>query len=69
MSYYKEFINYLTYLIDDIGNVVADSKKNTYKETLTNLSKIILRPEYRVHLGVLLIFISMFLYVIDVTNY
>lgn len=66
---YEEFIRYLSDLIDDIGNIVIDSNKYTYKETATRLSLILLRPKYRIHLGILLVFISMFLYVIDVTNY
>lgn len=66
---YKSFLQYLETLINEIGNVITNSKKYDNNEILIKISKIIMRPEYRIHLGVFIILLSMFLYILDVTNY
>lgn len=66
---YKSFLQYLETLIVEIGNVVTNSKKYSNEEIFINISKIIMKPEYRIHLGVLIIIASMFLYILDVSNY
>ena len=62
---YKNFIQYLIKIIDEIGNLIQNN--NNYDKILfTKLSQILFNEQYRIHLGILLIFISFILYIIDI---
>jgi hypothetical protein len=62
---YKIFIEYLIKLIDEIGDLIQNNKIYD-KNFFIKLSVIIFNQKYRIHLGILLIFISFFLYIIDI---
>ena len=61
---YLKFMEYVIKLIDEIGNVLTDNKMD---ETLVKkLIVIILNPNYRIQLGVLIILISFIIYIVSV---
>ena len=62
---YNEFMNYLVDLVDDIGEIISQNKRTTYEEFLTSIAKVMFEPKHRIHLGVLVILISMLLYILD----
>jgi|TARA_B110000259_G_scaffold26451_1_gene27357 hypothetical protein len=61
---YLMFMDYLIKMIDEIGSVLQDSKLD--ENLVKKLSSIILNPEYRIQLGVLIILISFIIYIVSV---
>lgn len=61
---YLIFMDYLIKMIDEIGNALQDN--NFDEKLIKKLSVIILNPEYRIQLGVLIIFISFIIYIVSV---
>lgn len=61
---YLKFMEYVIKLIDEIGNVLNDSKMD--ENLVKKLIIIILNPTYRIQLGVLIILISFIIYIVSV---
>ena len=61
---YLMFMDYLIKMIDEIGTTLQDSKLD--ENLIKKLSSIILNPEYRIQLGVLIILISFIIYIVSV---
>jgi hypothetical protein len=61
---YLMFMDYLIKMIDEIGSAVQDSKLD--ENLVKKISSIILNPEYRIQLGVLIILISFIIYIVSV---
>ena len=58
------FIDYLIKMIDEIGTLLQEN--NLDGKLIKKLSAIILNPEYRIQLGVLIILISFIIYIVSV---
>lgn len=65
---YRSFISYISKMIDEIGLLIMNKNKMSNEEFLTNISKIFLNPQYRIHLGIFIILLSFFLYIIDTST-
>ena len=61
---YLMFIDYLIKMIDEIGTLLQEN--NLDGKLIKKLSAIILNPEYRIQLGVLIILISFIIYIVSV---
>tara|TARA_B100000401_G_C52807534_1_gene721894 strand:- start:2639 stop:2839 length:201 start_codon:yes stop_codon:yes gene_type:complete len=61
---YLKFMKYVINLIDEIGNVIEDGNPN--EKLLKKIINIILKPEYRIQLGILIILISFIIYIVSV---
>jgi|TARA_B110000459_G_scaffold112824_1_gene124898 hypothetical protein len=61
---YLKFMEYVIKLIDEIGNVLTDNKMD--ENLVKKLIVIILNPNYRIQLGVLIILISFIIYIVSV---
>lgn len=59
---YNKFMRYIIKLIDEIGDVLQTNKLD--KNLIKKISNIILKPKYRVQLGVLVIIISFIIYIV-----
>ena len=61
---YLIFMDYLIKMIDEIGTLLQEN--NLDGKLIKKLSAIILNPEYRIQLGVLIILISFIIYIVSV---
>jgi hypothetical protein len=61
---YLMFMDYLIKMIDEIGTLLQEN--NLDGKLIKKLSVIILNPEYRIQLGVLIILISFIIYIVSV---
>tara|TARA_B100001778_G_C18598532_1_gene635977 strand:- start:2419 stop:2619 length:201 start_codon:yes stop_codon:yes gene_type:complete len=61
---YLKFMKYVINLIDEIGNVIEDGNLN--EKLFKKIINIILKPEYRIQLGILIILISFIIYIVSV---
>jgi hypothetical protein len=61
---YLKFMEYVIKLIDEIGDTLTNNKMD--ENLIKKLSVIILNPEYRIQLGVLIILISFIIYIVSV---
>jgi hypothetical protein len=61
---YLMFMDYLIKMIDEIGTLLQEN--NLDGKLIKKLSAIILNPEYRIQLGVLIILISFIIYIVSV---
>ena len=50
---YLKFMKYVINLVDEIGDVIEDGKPD--EKLLKKIINIILKPEYRIQLGILII--------------
>ena len=57
-------MDYLIKMIDEIGTLLQEN--NLDGKLIKKLSVIILNPEYRIQLGVLIILISFIIYIVSV---
>jgi len=61
---YLKFMKYVINLVDEIGDVIEDGKPD--EKLLKKIINIILKPEYRIQLGILIILISFIIYIVSV---
>jgi len=61
---YLKFMKYVINLIDEIGDVIEDGKPD--EKLFKKIINIILKPEYRIQLGILIILISFIIYIVSV---
>jgi|TARA_B100000497_G_C7578153_1_gene348153 hypothetical protein len=61
---YLTFMKYVISLIDEIGDVIKDGKPD--EKLFKKIINIILKPEYRIQLGILIILISFIIYIVSV---
>tara|TARA_B110001450_G_scaffold47489_1_gene44195 strand:+ start:410 stop:610 length:201 start_codon:yes stop_codon:yes gene_type:complete len=61
---YLKFMKYVINLVDEIGDVIEDGKPD--EKLFKKIINIILKPEYRIQLGILIILISFIIYIVSV---
>lgn len=61
---YLKFMRYVINLVDEIGDVIEDGKPD--EKLFKKIINIILKPEYRIQLGILIILISFIIYIVSV---
>lgn len=57
-------MKYVINLVDEIGDVIEDGKPD--EKLFKKIINIILKPEYRIQLGILIILISFIIYIVSV---
>ena len=57
-------MRYVINLVDEIGDVIEDGKPD--EKLFKKIINIILKPEYRIQLGILIILISFIIYIVSV---
>ena len=59
---YNKFMRYVIKLVDEIGDVLQRDKLDA--NLIKKISNIVLKPKYRVQLGILFIIISFIIYIV-----
>ena len=59
---YNKFMKYVIKLIDEIGDVLQNDRLDA--NLIKKISNIILKPKYRIQLGILIIIISFIIYIV-----
>lgn len=59
---YNKFMRYVIKLIDEIGDLLQNDKLDF--NLLKKIINIILKPKYRIQLGILIIVISFIIYIV-----